>query len=677
MFAQGWITYCFNGQKQKKQISFEELPFGDEEIEIKVKESNAYRGKIYQITLHPLGTVELIDFAVKLSREIENEESMMVNGFQSESLSKEISRHDFIKPLFVLARPFLASRGDYKIFPSSGKKGRFHSWTYTYFCGGKNAFRLFGSINEKPGYTVWEYFIKERKLLVHRECQGAKATQEYPLLEIYEGKGDRKGVFNEYFSFWPSLRGNGNTRLGWSSSHNCRTGISEKVVEENLQALSHKDVPIQVFQVEDGYQEAYGDWVYPHENFPSGMPALAEKISSHGFLPGLWLAPFICEKKSMMFKENSQWLLYHKGGKPVKAGWKSFQTGWLYALDFYAPGFKEHLAKLLYTVTEEWGFKILILDYLYATSLLPRNGKTRAQIMSDVVDFINNLLPETSLVARKTPLGAVIGKTDYAQVSSDTTPYWENRFLKSIHFRERPSTLNALRSTLGRYHLDGKAFRNATSNFMLSEGSTSSVTNLMNEHQRYTLFFFNFLLGGQVLFSDNIAEYTPRQQEIFRSAFPVREPDIKDFYRQGEFWVIHFKVMRRNYLALCNLEGKPVKYRLGEGMFYNSRLFMMQGKSEIELAPFETICLLEVAKSEQRPYLLGATNHIYPGAQIERLIIRRDSLTLKVPPQASRDTVVYFGIPPGQVTLRVNRVNYPVVKREEIRYVAVEPEVEE
>ena len=60
-------------------------------------------------------------------------------------------------------------------------------------------------------------------------------------------------------------------------------------------------MPFDVFQIDDGWQLAHGDWE-PNKKFPSGMNTMAEKISANGRTPGLWLAPFMVSANSQLQK---------------------------------------------------------------------------------------------------------------------------------------------------------------------------------------------------------------------------------------------------------------------------------------------------------------------------------------------------------------------------------------
>ncbi|MBT7191305.1 MAG: alpha-galactosidase, partial [Anaerolineae bacterium] len=76
----------------------------------------------------------------------------------------------------------------------------------------------------------------------------------------------------------------------WCSWYSFYTHISEQNLNQALDDLG--DLPFDVFQVDDGWQRAIGDWV-PNEKFPGGLDSLSTQIRRTGRTPGIWLAPLI------------------------------------------------------------------------------------------------------------------------------------------------------------------------------------------------------------------------------------------------------------------------------------------------------------------------------------------------------------------------------------------------
>jgi len=114
---------------------------------------------------------------------------------------------------------------------------------------------------------------------------------------------------------------------GWCSWYHYFTGIDQGSVLENLEKLSgeHRDLGIEVVQVDDGYAPAPGDWLEAGGGFPDGMESLARRISSRGKVPGIWVAPFTVTRRSRTFREKKDWLQRRPVSTPTG---EEGSTGW-------------------------------------------------------------------------------------------------------------------------------------------------------------------------------------------------------------------------------------------------------------------------------------------------------------------------------------------------------------
>lgn len=669
MFSRMELVYLQGGQKHR--INFNEAAAGTVRLQLDCSSLEKMRhGDCISVNLVSEEPLELIDFQVELAGGLGETKAMLVNGFQSWSGSTELGPSDRIPRPFRGVYPIFAPYGDYRFTGYSGRRGRLHSWTYTYFIYPDERLLLLGSVDESDGYTLFDYDYGRDRLVIRRDCTGAAVERSYPLLRLYVGQGDADEVFDAYFSLVNLPRGNAPRVTGWTSWYNYYTGISEEIVHHNLKELSRLKLPLEYFQVDDGWQKAVGDWLEVNHKFPSGLAALAAAIREKGFKPGLWLAPFICERRSRVFKEHPEWLLRHKNGKPVKAGFNPQWSGFFYALDFYAPGFQDYLKEVLYRMQEEWGFELLKLDFLYAAALLPGPGKPRGRVMAEAMEFIHQQAGNSKLLGCGVPLGPSMGRVDYCRIGSDVGPFWEFP-ARGLNYRERISTVNSLTSTIGRRHLDRRAFRNDPDVFLLRDGVPKKNLNRLTIHQRQTLNFLNNLFGGLVFFSDNVDEYTKEQLQTLRSSYPVLETRIGRVEKDRDLYRIEFTVGKKRYLAFANLSRFSREIILEEGLYFNPELFVVRSGSRLKLEPYRTVCFYRVEPREDRAYLLGSSGHIYPGAQVQRLIARPRNVTLQLHAHAAPGTRVYLGVPRGMVNLRVNKENYAVTVKDNVHFIAV------
>src|ERR1700722_2709498 len=108
---------------------------------------------------------------------------------------------------------------------------------------------------------------------------------------------------------------------GWCSWYHYFHGITEDALMSNLRALKEMrlDYPIQVVQLDDGYQAAVGDWKSTNAKFPSGLKKIAATIRDAGFTAGLWTAPFLAARDSRLMREHSDWFIRDENGGPLRA----------------------------------------------------------------------------------------------------------------------------------------------------------------------------------------------------------------------------------------------------------------------------------------------------------------------------------------------------------------------
>lgn len=183
---------------------------------------------------------------------------------------------------------------------------------------------------------------------------------------------------------------------------------------------------IAVFQIDDGYQRAVGDWLDTNDRFPSGLATLARQVADAGFRPGLWTAPFIVFPQAKLAADHPDWFLRGRDGEPVWAAWNSHWGGNVYALDLSRPdvlGWVEELYRQLASL----GFRYLKLDFLYAAAM----EGDRAQASSGRECLRNGLAAvrrgagdDAFLLGCGCPLWPAIGIVDGMRIGPYVAPYW-------------------------------------------------------------------------------------------------------------------------------------------------------------------------------------------------------------------------------------------------------------
>ena len=224
------------------------------------------------------------------------------------------------------------------------------------------------------------------------------------------------------------------TPVGWCSWYHFYTKVTAKNIEENLEViLDHQErLPVELVQIDDGFETQVGDWFTFKPTFPEGVKPLAEKINQAGLIPGLWLAPFIVHPGSELLRKHPEWMLRKANGRKVNAGfnWNAMTT----ALDLTIPEALQYAKDVVSTASHEWGFPYLKLDFLYAAALKGEyrdNTKTRAQVMRMGMEALREAVgQQVTLLGCGAPLGSMIGFVEAMRIGQDVSGEWNPSYIK-------------------------------------------------------------------------------------------------------------------------------------------------------------------------------------------------------------------------------------------------------
>ena len=597
-------------------------------------------GWVVTCAIQPLKEISLLSFSAVFPCEYRSGERIFVNGYQSWTESRYYRQTEKQKKLFFLARFFkLHYYGDSCFFRRSGRKGVFDGFQYGYISREDNSLFFTGSLDERKGYTVCRFDSRKERIRIVKELPEKQEGKTSSILSFVILQGSENEVLDKYFSLRKTKPPELPPVTGWTSWYNYYTKISEEIILRNLESYSRENVPSDFFQIDDGFQTAVGDWLSLRDNFPRGMKFLAGKIHAAGYKAGLWLAPFICESRSSLFKDHPQWILRNRKGKPVPAGFNPGWSGVFYALDIYNDEVRDYLKTVFDTVSGQWGFDLLKLDFLYAVCLAPPPGKTRGEVMADAVDFLVSIKGPVRYLGCGVPLESAFGKMEYCRIGSDVAPYWEDSFLKRVHYRERVSTINSLRSTIGRRHLNNRAFLNDPDVYFLRHDKIK-----MDPEEKYTLFLLNNIFGSLLFTSDDISLYSDIESLLYRAHFPVFNKEFSRLIFDGDCINADFKIGDWNYKLFSNLGSRKKLFTLPDGPCFKARSLTDSGKflesREMTLKSRSSVLLF---RNDGEELLAGDEGHVFPGSRFRILKKASDGrITAELHEKGSKDAAVYL-----------------------------------
>jgi len=454
------------------------------------------------VRMTPSCELRELSFQLTLDRAFSDQERFLLNGWQSWTDTYELCRHDRQHSIAHLPERVrdslaLASYGDEGFYPGPYKRGVFHGWSYAVIrCG--EAYTLFGSTAEREAFTAIESDTVGGTLSFTRDLAGLVTDESFTLLDIRIYTGSEQEVYDAWFSDLNIRpRRTGSVR-GYTSWYRYYQDIDSARIQKSLESAA--DSGMDIFQIDDGFETAVGDWLTPDPaKFPDGMAETARMIHEKGMRAGLWLAPFVCEKNSVLYRDHPDWLLRGPDKAPVKSGhnWSGS-----YALDLSNQEVRDYITIVISTVLDTWNFDLVKLDFLYAAAILPGNGRTRGMEMSAAMDFLRRLAGDKEILACGVPLAPAFGVADYCRIGTDVTLDWQNKWYFRLLHREHASTKLSILNSAFRYPLNGRAFCNDPDVFILREGTKLTAA------QKEVLSFVNHTRGSLVFTSDDEAEYS-------------------------------------------------------------------------------------------------------------------------------------------------------------------------
>lgn len=432
---------------------------------------------------------------------------------------------------------------------------------------------------------------------------------------------------------------NDNIPVGWCSWYHFYTKVTAKDIEDNLTAIveGQERLPLQLVQIDDGFETEVGDWFSFKPTFPEGVAPLAKKIKQQGLTPGLWLAPFIVNPRSRLFHDHPDWILRKKSGLPVNAGfgWNAINT----ALDLSNPDALAYTCEVIRRAAAEWGFAYLKLDFIYATALRGRYHDptlTRAQVLRHAMESIRQAVGnKVTLLGCGAPLGSMLGVVDLMRIGPDVSASWHPYFLglrKLIKNEPSvPCAQNSMRSILTRANLHNHWWVNDPDCLLIRPDSELSL------HEVRSLATAIGVTGGTILLSDDLPGLPAERQHIAEVLLPVlgERARLVDWF--DSFIPARARVDLLNetgewqVLAAFNWQDQPEDiqitlddFKLAEGEYFTREFWSGElGSLTAEKAlifpkvPAHGCVLLSARRvDDDKPIFVGSTLHFSQGVEV-------------------------------------------------------------
>ena len=478
----------------------------------------AGQGALHLTAALPAGTLE--NATATLPWAMAEDEKLFMNGYHTWTECPELSKWDKQRgtdriPQFLLDKYAFDRYGDYYFVRYSKQKGCSHGFSYCYFRRGAH-YRLVASLDETPGYTIFYYDAKAAALRIERDCAGVRHNGgAFAAFDLFFAEGTEDEVFDAWFAALGCRARTGRKLAGYSSWYNRYQKIDEAGIRQDLDGCKSLFKPGDLFQIDDGWEPKVGDWLETDPaKFPHGLRGLADAAHADGFLAGLWLAPFVCEKESALYRDHPDWLLQVNGAPwCCGGGWSSS-----YALDIDNPAVQDYLKRVFDRVLNEWGFDLVKLDFLYGAAPFGNERESRAARMQRAMALLRDWCGDKLILGCGVPVMPAFGVVDYCRIGCDVGLDWDDVWYMRLFHRERISTRQSIGNTIFRRQLNGRAYGSDPDVFFLREENCK-----LTAAQKTTLATVNALFSGILLTSDDPGRYTPAMRQQYAAVRDIAE----------------------------------------------------------------------------------------------------------------------------------------------------------
>ena len=242
---------------------------------------------------------------------------------------------------------------------------------------------------------------------------------------------------------------------GWCSWYNLYAYITEENILEHLHAAqtvsAQENLPMRIFQIDDGFTPEMGDWLEVKPQFPRGMKPLLDDIRAAGFIPGLWIAPFMVGNRSHLYRDHPDWVVRDaKNSEPLAHMRFYAEFRWhkrseeYYILDTTHPEAFAYLRKVFHTWRHAWGCEYFKTDFMHFGSeygpdraLWHTPGSTRIEIWRGVAEMIREEIGGALWLGCGCPLWASIGLVDGVRIGRDVGVSWSGDYSAQSLLRDQ------------------------------------------------------------------------------------------------------------------------------------------------------------------------------------------------------------------------------------------------
>lgn len=305
-------------------------------------------------------------------------------------------------------------------------------------------------------------------------------------------------------------------------------------LSENIASLKERPVPVDVFIIDNGWIDAFGDW-NANEKWPAGMAEAADLIKSAGLTPGIWTAPFVLMKHSKTAKEHPELIARNRDGSLATFG---YVEGECYVIDPTVPYCREYFREM-FSRLKSWGFTYHKLDFVRALAVNEHIAfadpkVNRAQAYSLGLKLIREALGEDGYILA---CGGIYDAANYRyadsiRTGSDSIGTWQhpsrNRAAGTL-VQIKQGLVRNYTSRLIRTDPDSLMLRRRTEPFRIHEVEKHNWLSdgQFTDEEAFSLVVKQYLTGGNTNITERLTELPEDRRALLRHIIPAFAPPAR------------------------------------------------------------------------------------------------------------------------------------------------------
>ena len=433
--------------------------------------------------------------------------------------------------------------------------------------------------------------------------------------------------------------------------------VTYQDVAENLKEMQIKQLPFDVFQIDEGWEIALGEWE-PNEKFPKPMKDIAFEIIEAGFIPGIWTSPFVAKETCTVWKDHPEWILKEKNGDPCIF---PMNDTTYYVFDITNPSTYKYFYELYHRLRYDWGYVYHKLDFTRAAVIYPD-----ADFFDDTITLVSAYYRAVSAIREGMGQDSyflmcgglydpLIGIVDAQRVGADVLSMWSTSIDKGGKTAPYTIKQNLLRYYMNAWWNNDPDALMVRKNEVMERDSRLTY-GLLNDEEVKTSTLNQFLGGGLVFSTEPLKTIDDERLYQIKHIIPTIPSKVtpRDIFNKNRYPSVVDVILgepKYHCVGIINWDDNntiPAQITIDEkllGDFEKGDEYIVcefySGQYRANVKYGETVMLGSIAPhgcalfkvecmKPMKPYIIASDAHYSMGAEISILEIENNCLVFKM-----------------------------------------------